>query len=553
MASEMVHFETGKRPSSEVSLPIVLIGGLVMTALFMAILAPLPEATFVRRLFIGAEGWYQCFIFYVFSLMIMTLILKIIVIRKQQAILDEDPLPENIDLEDTEQIQELQRRVRDHAGFEKSFLLYRIYRILEVWRATRDFDRTLQFAREESELDAAGSEVSFRANRMYMWSLPVLGFLGTVYGVSVAVSGFKTFLTGTVTAEAITREVGGITSGLAVAFFSTLVGLVTAFLGAFPTLFVERREGKLFEEIDGYVEDRIIARLPSPERGEKFPVQEIVDALKSSMSEIAANMKFPVEDLAKAIDAGFRRLPNPDKYEEVFTRAITKAGDIINQKYEEFQTNYERRVAELGSQLGGKLENVASNFNSGSQRLMDEFRKAQERNLETYAKNEQKLTERFDELNDRITNLGKEMLDTFSEAHEKYVDAVQELDRREIQRWEKMVADFNQLSVRLAEQFRQAVASLDSASARYSDSIRTACDALVEQLENITKLGNEIDKVLRTTQSMEATLRQVGGSDEFRQTLANLRSHLSMSDELLKQLSRPRKVIFQEARADEGM
>jgi uncharacterized membrane-anchored protein YhcB (DUF1043 family) len=66
-------------------------------------------------------------------------------------------------------------------------------------------------------------------------------------------------------------------------------------------------------------------------------------------------------------------------------------------------------------------------------------------------------------------------------------------------------------------------------------------------------LGTEIDKVLRTTQAMETTLRQVGNSDEFRQTLASLRSHLNTSDELLKQLSRPRKVVFQEARSDDNM
>jgi hypothetical protein len=45
----------------------------------------------------------------------------------------------------------------------------------------------------------------------------------------------------------------------------------------------------------------------------------------------------------------------------------------------------------------------------------------------------------------------------------------------------------------------------------------------------------------------------VGSSDEFRQTLANIRSHLATSDELLKQLSRPRRVVFQEARVDEGL
>ena len=76
-------------------------------------------------------------------------------------------------------------------------------------------------------------------------------------------------------------------------------------------------------------------------------------------------------------------------------------------------------------------------------------------------------------------------------------------------------------------------------------------EALTGQLDKVTQLGNEIDKVLHTTQSMEATLRQVGSSDEFRQTLANIRNHLTTSDELLKQLSRPRKMVFAEQRAED--
>jgi hypothetical protein len=280
-------------------------------------------------------------------------------------------------------------------------------------------------------------------------------------------------------------------------------------------------------------------------------MEELTNAIREGMEGLTTQSKFPVEELAQAIDAGFRRLPNPDRYEEVFTRAVSKAADTINTKYEEFQTNYERRVGELGSQLGGKLEAVSNSFNAGSTKMMSEFTKAQDKTLESFAKNDQKLTERFEELSESITTVGKEMAESFGEANERYVDAVSELDKKEIQRWEKMVADFNQLSVRVAESFKQSVSTLDSASGRYADRIQQSVEALTGQLDKVTQLGNEIDKVLHTTQSMEATLRQVGSSDEFRQTLANIRNHLTTSDELLKQLSRPRKMVFAEQRAED--
>ena len=147
--------------------------------------------------------------------------------------------------------------------------------------------------------------------------------------------------------------------------------------------------------------------------------------------------------------------------------------------------------------------------------------------------------------------MGKEQNEQFGDAHERYLDAIADLDKKEIARWEKMVGEFNQLASRLAEQFKQAVASLDSSTASYSERVQESAQALSQQLEKVQSLGQEIDKVLRTTQSMETTLRQVGSSDEFRQTLGTLRTHLMASDELLKSLSKPRRVVFQEQRSED--
>ena len=423
-----------------------------------------------------------------------------------------------------------------------------------MWINTSDFERTTEYAREQSDMDAASSDSSFRRNRLFIWAMPLLGFVGTVYGVAAGISGFANFMTGTnVTTEAITGQIGTITEGLAVAFMCTLLGLLTAGLAAFPSLMVERKEEEVLGEIEELVEDRLLSRMPSVEGQKAFPVDEMVAAIRQGMEGMQTQSKFPVEELAQAIDAGFRRLPNPDRYEEVFSRAISKAGDAINQKYDEFAQNYERRIGELGSQLGGKLEGVANSFNGGTHRIMSELTKTQERNLEIYLKNEQKLADKFDDLTEQLTKIAKEQAEQFGEAHERYVGAIQDLDKKEIARFEKMVQEFSQLSTRLAESFRQSVSSLESASTRYSDRMQQSVESLNGQLEKVTQLGVEIDKVLRMTQSMETTLRSVGSSDEFRQTLANLRSHLSTSDELLKQLSRPRKVIFQEARGEDGV
>jgi biopolymer transport protein ExbB/TolQ/uncharacterized coiled-coil DUF342 family protein len=499
---------------------------------------------------------FQGTITFVWSLSVANVILKLLKMSKERATIDESLVPEGTNFTDTDNLIGIYERVKNRPNLTDSLGLTRVARVLAMWINTGDYERTAAYARNQGDIDAVVSDSSFRRNRLFIWAMPLLGFVGTVFGVAAGISGFAAFLRQqNVTAAQITEQVGNITTGLAVAFMCTLLGLLTAGLAAFPSLLAERKEEEVLGEIDEFVEDRLLSHMPSSgtiaAEASKFPMEELTNAIREGMEGLTTQSKFPVEELAQAIDAGFRRLPNPDRYEEVFTRAVSKAADTINTKYEEFQTNYERRVGELGSQLGGKLEAVSNSFNAGSTKMMSEFTKAQDKTLESFAKNDQKLTERFEELSESITTVGKEMAESFGEANERYVDAVSELDKKEIQRWEKMVADFNQLSVRVAESFKQSVSTLDSASGRYADRIQQSVDALTGQLDKVTQLGNEIDKVLHTTQSMEATLRQVGSSDEFRQTLANIRNHLTTSDELLKQLSRPRKMVFAEQRAED--
>ena len=565
-----VDFPAHDRPTTEINTLLMLLIGAGFTLLLFLVLysTEISDKNFLRDLFMGAEikngevvakflterVIFQGTITLVWAFSLGTVILKTLRVKKERAAIEENVIPEGLVMTDNDKLIEVYERIKAIPHLSESLCLTRVARVLAMWINTGDFERTAEYAHVQSDVDAVASDSSFRRNRLFIWAMPLLGFVGTVFGVAAGISGFAAFLhQQNVTASQITEQVGNITSGLAVAFFCTLLGLATAGLAAFPSLMMERNEEDALAEIDELVEDRLLSRMPSGGASEEkqFPVDELVTAIRAGMETMQAQTKFPVEELAHAIDAGFRRLPNPERYEEVFTKAVTRAGEVINQKYDEFQTNYERRVGELGSQLGAKLETVSTNFNSGTQRMMTDFTKAQDRTLEQFTKNDQKLTDHFDEVTEAVSKMSKDITEQIGESHERYVEAVTDLDKKEIQRWEKMVGDFNQLSTKLAESFRQSVSSLDSASGRYADRIQQSVEQLTKQLEHISQLGAEIDKVLRTTQSMETTLRQVGSSDEFRQTLSNLRSHLIASDDLLKQLSRPRKVIFQEARTDE--
>ena len=79
----------------------------------------------------------------------------------------------------------------------------------------------------------------------------------------------------------------------------------------FPLASVQRKEETLFVEIDNYLDDSLTSRLPSAEQ------QPIV-----------------IENLEDSIEAAFRRyIPDPDRYDEVFTRSIEKASELVEERF----------------------------------------------------------------------------------------------------------------------------------------------------------------------------------------------------------------------------
>jgi biopolymer transport protein ExbB/TolQ len=517
MSTEYVEFPTHERPRTDIAFWKVALVGLGMTALIL-FAAYLAKGSFIREMIMGRDHIdkerfiLQGMTIFLWCLSASNVILKNIRVGAERRAMTDDLLPQTVDMTNTDQMLEAYNRIKSHPKLTKRLGVTRVLRVLAMWINTRDFERSAQYAKEEGEIDIFAADSSFRMNRLFIWAMPLIGFIGTVYGVSYGIGGFADFLKGAVTSQGIKEQVGLITQGLAVAFYCTLLGLATAGMAAFPSLAAERKEESVLEHINEYVEDRLISKFPSVKKTE-FPVQQIVamregierikinfpaDELVAAMRGIkldinlepmvkamqGLNINFPVEDMAKAIDQGFKRMPNPDRYEQVFTTAIDKASGLVTGKYEEFAKAYENRIGELGAKLAQQLEGISKTFNSGT------------------VQTAQQIAQHTQE----VLSVGRGQTD----------------------------------------RLQDVVASLEKSTADYAQRVQSSTLELSKQLENITKLGKEIEKVLHVTQSMEAMMSEVTGSEDFKKTLAGLQSHLRSTDDLMKQLSRPRTVVLEE-------
>jgi len=355
MSAKQVSYPRGERPDTHVNMGLVVLFAFVLNLIIFGALSLL-QGTFIRDLFMGryeidpARLLFQFSTMYMFSLSIMTVVMKRVKIGREFAALRQLPLAEHLDLASSDAIAGAYRRITSLPNWEKRIACSRAARVLAMWINSNDCERTLEYARENSEIDAMASDSSFRANRLFIWSMPLLGFLGTVFGVSYGIGGFAEFLRGeSISTEDIMIQVGTITQGLAVAFYTTLVGLGTSGLSAFPNMVAERREEELLEEIDSMIEERLTARMPSVGRRE-LPVESI-KSMSQDLHVMAEALSVPIRELIVSIEQGFRQLPTPSNYEDIFAAAIAKAGQLINDTYGDFASATQAATQELAAEL----------------------------------------------------------------------------------------------------------------------------------------------------------------------------------------------------------
>jgi biopolymer transport protein ExbB/TolQ len=594
MSHLKVEFPPEERATTAVNIWLVMLGASILTLICFTILyfSARFGKLFLRELFMGF-GWakdknnndiltysvnterviFQFLTLWMFFLSIMNIVLKFGKLRKESKMLMGDWVPQDMNMRDLPSLLRVHERLMALPDLHERVSLMRMARILSMWINTEDLGRVQAYAKQETEMDIYVSDSSYKSNRLYIWAMPLLGFVGTVYGVSAGIGGFADFLKGQVTSDMIKVQVGLITEGLAVAFYCTLLGLVTAGIAAFPSLGAEKKEEEVLSGIDEYVEDRLLSRMPSSaesllpadditamRRGiERMSGEKSMDAIVNAIREI--KIDFPMDQLSKAIEDGFKRFPNPEKFEEVFVHAIGSAHDLIKGKYEEFAKSYETRIGDLGVAFAAKLGGVAERFETGTSRVAEQL-VGQANAINTVGSQQLQAlstfgTQQLQSLGTAQQNIvqsfeaaGSRNVEAIAAAHQNYAMAITNLGVQETAKWQAMSSEFRQLSAQLGQQFQSATTQLAQAAAQYSQRVDESSQALAAQMGRVVEIGSRIDQLLNASRAMETAFVNLGTGREFGETLTTLRSHLTASDDLLKRLSKPRTIVLQEQSAE---
>lgn len=216
------------------------------------------------------------------------------------------------------------------AGLRGTYLVGRIEAVLSFLVSRGSADELDDQLRTLSDNDAMMMEGSYALTRLITWAIPILGFLGTVLGITESISG--------VTPDKLEHSLSTVTDGLAFAFDTTALGLALTMITMFCSFIVERVEQSIIEEVDRFVDRQLAHRF---ERGPR------------EAGEFAALVRQSTQVLIRAMDELVK------KQADVWARAFS-------------ETARSRAEAEAGQQqrLGAALETaLARTLEAHSQRL----------------------------------------------------------------------------------------------------------------------------------------------------------------------------------------
>jgi DNA-directed RNA polymerase subunit RPC12/RpoP len=250
----------------------VVIGAAAAAVVYLAVV-PL-KGWYVNRLLVGgsslaAGGWVPIAELFLFFWAVSMLVEKWLKIRRQRRSLLYDLLP--MELGETITLDNLDRFVSHIRGLPRaaggSFIVTRCLRGLEHFRVRKSAPDTVTMMNSQSEMDLAGVDSSYTMFHVFIWAIPILGFLGTVIGVSGAVGSFTGTLEGSSDIGALKEALKGITGGLATAFDTTLVALSMAMILTFPVSGLQKAEDDLLAEVDDYANENLLRRLDDRREG----------------------------------------------------------------------------------------------------------------------------------------------------------------------------------------------------------------------------------------------------------------------------------------------
>ncbi len=258
--------ESSDTASSDVSLILSGLIGLGLTVVWLAAVYPLRSSSFGQLFW--DRGWVPFATTFLMFWSIGILILKRMQLKRQRESMLVDVLPTELSEEITpDSLDQFVDHIHELPGSsQESFLINRVLRGIEHFRVRRSAAETVTMMEMQSAIDANNVQGSYTLVKVFIWTLPLLGFIGTVIGVSTAVASLAGSLDSASDMTAMKGALNEVFGGLRTAFDTTLLALIMSIVVKIPASALQKSEEDLITAVDEYCNENLLRRLDDGQR-----------------------------------------------------------------------------------------------------------------------------------------------------------------------------------------------------------------------------------------------------------------------------------------------
>src|SRR6185436_3171733 len=198
-------------------------------------------------------------------------------------------------------------------------MVNRIRKALELFEVKTNAGDVAHAMDSQSNIDASRIGASYIMLKAFLWAIPLLGFIGTVIGLSHAIGGMD--FRNLEEVSKIVDSISSVTSGLGTAFDATLLGLVLAVLLNFPMNSLSKSEEEMLNSIDAFCNEILLPRLNDGAGAGGGDTAAIADSVIKGLSSAQKEFLTDLNVLSKRMND---YATNLDRRSDAFQATVTK-------------------------------------------------------------------------------------------------------------------------------------------------------------------------------------------------------------------------------------
>ena len=184
-------------------------------------------------------------------------------------------------------ILKLERDRAEHGGPIASNRFLGVVTLIQ--KGVRRLSEPFEKLRDQADIDDSVLQAQHAFIQFFMWLIPVLGFIGTVLGISAAIVGFVGVFEQANEFVEVKQQLGAISQDLGLAFETTLLALIKTALLMFGFTMIRARERGFLIQVERFCDEDLMTRIEllEPRQEDKSEVLQLVEAVSAFADRIS--------------------------------------------------------------------------------------------------------------------------------------------------------------------------------------------------------------------------------------------------------------------------